>query len=350
MLNGEQIKTFWDEHVLCSLIYNDLFKDSINLLNKTSINNVDLNISWIAQKAYTQSNAFHTDTPDILQFNYQHVPYYSDHHKTKLQHAPKNSNRSDIFTTQALETNEQKNLSRAFNLLRKCSSALVRAKNEQDLLADICRLAIEVGGYKMAWVGFACNNTDKTVKPVAQYGDNTGYLNKAVISWSDTATGNGPTGVAIKTGKTVVNQNVVYNQNFSPWREIALECGLHSSIALPLRIHKKTIGSLVIYSADAYAFSSAEVSLLEEFANDLAFGIKTLRINVEHNAAEKKLEFLAYHDPLTGLPNRRLLSELFNTAVKTADQNNTGIALLFLDLDNFKQINDSLGHNLGDLF
>ncbi len=355
ILNGEHIKVFLDENTLCSVTNNDLFKNDINPLSKTPIHNVGLNISWVAQNSCMQSNDLNTDIPDILQFNYQHLPSYSVHHKAKLQHTQKTSKNSaqkviGVLAAQAQVTNEQKNLTRAFNLLRRCGSALIRAKDEHDLLADICRLAIEVGGYKMAWVGFACNNPEKTIKPVAQYGDYTGYLNKVVVYWSDTAQGNGPSGIAIKTGKTVVNQDVMHNQLFTPWRESALECGLQSSIALPLRIHDKTVGTLAIYSSDAFAFSPAEVSLLEELANDLAFGIKTLRMHVKHNAAEKRLEFLAYHDPLTGLPNRRMLSERFNVAMKEAEQNNTSIALLFLDLDNFKQINDSLGHNLGDLF
>ncbi len=64
--------------------------------------------------------------------------------------------------------------------------------------------------------------------------------------------------------------------------------------------------------------------------------------------AERQVEFLAYRDVLTGLPNRLLLQDRFGQAVAHAERTHSRLALLFLDLDNFKTINDSLGHAVGD--
>lgn len=69
---------------------------------------------------------------------------------------------------------------------------------------------------------------------------------------------------------------------------------------------------------------------------------------MERRAIDDKLEFLAYHDQLTGLPNRLLLHDRFKQALATATRENTMVAVLFLDLDKFKQVNDTLGHEAGD--
>ncbi|MDD2915131.1 MAG: EAL domain-containing protein [Gallionella sp.] len=252
------------------------------------------------------------------------------------------------ITERKLAEQTQKRLNRALKLLSDCNMALVHAVEEHSLLSEICRLVVERGDYMMAWVGFAEHDAEKSVRPVAQYGDERNYLANVDICWADTEHGRGPTGTAIRTGMTDVNQDYLTNPRMAPWRDAALAHGYHSSIALPLSNKKYVLGALTIYSADPDAFGEEEVRLLEELANDLAYGIGTLRTRAEHAAAEKQLEFLAHHDILTGLPNRLLLRDRFDQAAAQADRDHSGVALLFLDLDNFKQVNDTLGHNYGD--
>ncbi|ARU31275.1 hypothetical protein CAP31_05985 [Sulfuriferula sp. AH1] len=242
----------------------------------------------------------------------------------------------------------QNRLNRALRLLSDCNMALVHAEEEHKLLADICQLIVQTGGYMMVWVGYAEQDEAKTVRPVAQFGYEHGYLEQMNVTWADAERGRGPTGTAIRTGATEVNQDYLSNPRMLPWRDAAIQRGYHSSIALPMPGKKHILGALAIYSQDTDAFSPEEVKLLEELASDLAFGIETLRMRAEGEAAEEKLVFLAQHDSLTHLPNYLLLRDRFDQAVVLAQRDGNKVAMLFLDLDNFKHINDSLGHNFGD--
>lgn len=180
---------------------------------------------------------------------------------------------------QAEESLNRKN--RAFRLLGMCNTVLVRAKDEQTFLSEICRLAVEAGGYLLAWVGFAEDDAAKTIRSVAQAGDK-GYLDRTKVTWADTELGRGPTGTAIRTGLTVINQDYITNPQMAPWREAALAQGYHASIALPLNSKKRVLGALTIYAKDASAFGEEEVAMLEKLANDVSHGIETLRARIEH--------------------------------------------------------------------
>lgn len=69
---------------------------------------------------------------------------------------------------------------------------------------------------------------------------------------------------------------------------------------------------------------------------------------LEHEKTQEQIKYIAYHDTLTGLPNRNLLNELLVHSITLAERNNKCMAVLFLDIDGFKMINDSKGHGMGD--
>ncbi len=170
---------------------------------------------------------------------------------------------------------------RALRMVSECNKALIRAEDEPSLLTDVCQKIVDVGGCRLAWVGYAEQDAGKTVRPVAQAGLEGGYLDRLEITWADEARGRGPTGTAIRTGRAVVTRNIPEDPAFAPWREEAMRRGYGSSTALPLQAGGECFGALNIYAQETDAFDEQEVDLLCELADDLAFGILAMRARAE---------------------------------------------------------------------
>jgi PAS domain S-box-containing protein len=195
------------------------------------------------------------------------------------------SHPTEIITTE--EALRKSN--RALQTISECHQALIRTTHEADLLHTICQLVVEVGGYRMAWVGYAEDNEAKTVRPMAQAGFEVDYLEALEITWAATELGRGPTGMAIRTGQPCSAQDMLTEPDFAPWREQALKRGYAASLALPLSSDGQTFGALSIYSDKPAAFDAAETELLTGLANDLARGISALRTRAERKRTEEAL-------------------------------------------------------------
>jgi len=181
-------------------------------------------------------------------------------------------------------------LNRKLQAISNCNQTLLRATDEQSLLDEICRIVCEKAGYRMAFVGYAEHDEATSVRPVAWSGAEEGYLATVGFTWADTELGRGPTGTAIRSGKTCCTEDFARDSRVAPWRERALQHGYRSSIALPLKDeHGNAFGSLTIFSAQPNASTPEEVRLLEELAGDLAFGIVTLRSGAARKRAEEAL-------------------------------------------------------------
>jgi PAS domain S-box-containing protein len=184
-------------------------------------------------------------------------------------------------------------VNRALKVFTECNKALIRATDEKELMNKICRTFVKVGGYRMAWVGMAENDGERRIRPVAQWGDRNGYLRDLEVSWAENEWGGGPTGIAIRTGRPTVVQNVPNDPKWAPWREQALQHGIQSSISLPLLEDGRAFGALIIFAGEPEAFRSEEVELLRELAGDLSYGICTLRMRSESNQMKQERLLLA---------------------------------------------------------
>lgn len=181
---------------------------------------------------------------------------------------------------------------RALRLLSGANQALLKIQDEQELLDAIGKTVVDIGGYRLMWIGYAEHDAEKTVRPVCQAGFGKDYLKSAKITWDDTKQGRGPTGMAIRTGKIQLACDIINDPKMSPWREMAVKHGYHSSVALPLSSNGSTFGALNVYSSERDAFGKSEVETLEELAGNLAFGITHIRMRAQVEERTREIDQL----------------------------------------------------------
>ena len=161
-------------------------------------------------------------------------------------------------------------LNRALRMLSACNEALIHAANEVQLLSNICRLAVEVGGYRTAWVGYAQENDERTIVPMAFSGNekDAAYISKLKIS-----------GRADHSHASSAFCSVALVENIDEQVVDAADHMIdhHGVLCLPLRDNNQMLGVLALYAEDACEVTDAESKLLKEMADDLAFGITNIR-------------------------------------------------------------------------
>ncbi|WP_304546446.1 PAS domain S-box protein [Sulfurimonas microaerophilic] len=178
---------------------------------------------------------------------------------------------------------------RALKTLSAGNLALVHATSEDELLKEVTRVIVERGGYSLAVVDYADDGPDKHLTPVAWHGFSGEEYWLSNLCWKDTGKGILPAGAAVREGVTQIYRDISDPLTCPNWRDAAMERGYVSHISLPLFDGKKPFGALSIYSSQEESFDEEEIHLLEELANDLAYGIGNQRTRA---ASEKHEELL----------------------------------------------------------
>ncbi len=179
-------------------------------------------------------------------------------------------------------------LNRALKTLGTVNHALVYATNEDVLLHTVCH-AIAEDGYQLAWVGYVQHDANKTIKVMTHAGHEAGYLETLDMTWADTERGRAPCGQAVRSRTTQICQNILSDPDWCvAWRNEALKLGYASIISLPLASEEGVFGVLCVHAAETDAFTVGEISLLDEMAADLAFGVAMLRLRLERDRAMKQ--------------------------------------------------------------
>lgn len=236
-------------------------------------------------------------------------------------------------------------LSRVYRLLSHTNQAITRIKDKDVLLQKICEIAVDQGGLKMAWIG---SFNKSLVEPKFFAGSESGYLQKTQMRVDSSELSKGPVGTAAKTKQVACVNNVLTDPNFGPWRKAAIERGYAALAAMPLFFDGNVIAIFTLYSSQKDVFDDEMTQLLRSLSDDISaalFNIHQAKLKAE---AEDTIEKLAFYDPLTKLANRRLLMDRLHQAIISANRHAEQVAVLLFDLDNFKTVNDSLGHDHGD--
>ena len=180
-------------------------------------------------------------------------------------------------------------LNRTLRAHSHSDQAMMRAATEAEYMQQVCNIIVQDCGHAMVWIGFAEEDEARSVRPVAYASFEEGYLETLHITWADTERGRGPTGTAIRTGKPSFCRNMLTDPDFAPWRAEALKRGYAASLVLPLLDQGRAFGALTIYFREPDPFTEDEINLLSGLADDLTYGIKTLRLRAAHALSEAAL-------------------------------------------------------------
>jgi diguanylate cyclase (GGDEF)-like protein/PAS domain S-box-containing protein len=231
-------------------------------------------------------------------------------------------------------------LNRVHTVLSGINTLIVRVHDRDELFREACRIAVEEGGFRMSMIAIVDRSTLKIV-PVASVGKHEELLThiKGILSSSEDAS-NTMVARAIKEKKIFVSNDsqsdpqVLFSNKYA-------ESGVHSVAVFPLIVSGEAVGVLALYAREREFFHEEEIKLLTELASDTAFAI-------DHIEKQEQLDYLAYYDVLTGLANRTLFLDRAAQYMRSAVSSGHKLAMFLIDLERFKNINDSLGRLAGD--
>jgi diguanylate cyclase (GGDEF)-like protein len=158
----------------------------------------------------------------------------------------------------------------------------------------------------------------------------------------------GPCISAYRTGKQVLLDDLSTCTTFPAFAPRAVAGGLAAVYSFPMWHERQALGALDLYSDVPGLLTRRQVAAGQTLADVATVYVLHAQNRVRSRLAEAELLRQAITDPLTGLANRRLLIDHLDLALAGSRRTGRSVAVLFLDLDNFKAVNDNLGHAAGD--
>ena len=172
-------------------------------------------------------------------------------------------------------------LNRTLSAISTCRQVMIREIDEKRLIQKFCRILVDIGAYRMAWIGYTEDGAPGTVTPAAQAGYQNGNLIAVSSSWAETAVS--PAARAIRNRHSAIVSDVFGDPLFAPLQAEATRHEYASIIALPLSANHQILGALTLYAEKPDAFGTEEARLLTELADDIAYGINAIRYTGDKN-------------------------------------------------------------------
>ncbi|KIO48620.1 EAL domain-containing protein [Nitrosospira sp. NpAV] len=234
-------------------------------------------------------------------------------------------------------------LNRIYSVLSGINTTIVRVRGRQELFDKACRIAVVHGQFVFSWIGIFDAGT-QSITPMAKAGRDDGYLSQ--INLTNVINSPGDSWLiaeALKWVKPAIcnDLTLITHEDMRTWHAAALDRGYRSEVVLPLVLDSHLVGIFVLYAPETGCFDEEEMALLIEMAGDISFAM-------DHLEKEERINYLAFFDGVTDLPNRALFVDRVDQRIRTMRHDHEILSVIILDLERFSSINESLGHQAGD--
>ncbi len=235
-----------------------------------------------------------------------------------------------------------------YNILSQTNELIINNYEQDELFNEICDICTQESSLSLAFIGML--DDEQNIDIVASSGKAQKYL--STLSLTSNPKNNqrslGLAGKAIFENRNIIIDDII-GDGSSLFFEVAKDYNLHSVAAYPIRKFNEVVGVAVLYANDINFFEKDIVILFDKMTGDISFALEKLHHEEEREVKAKDLIYQAQHDTLTSLGNRLLFNERLNYSIMTKNRTDIKGAVIFIDLDNFKPVNDTYGHHLGDL-
>ena len=239
-------------------------------------------------------------------------------------------------------------LTRMLAALSSTNEAIMRAKSRAELFNLVCEGTADGGKFTSTFIAMAQAGSD-LLDIVASAGPTAELTRYAKISVSESIPeGRGLCGRAFRSRQPRISNDYLADQRGEAFQDLMRANQAKSAAAFPLFSHHQPVGTIGFISVELDTFTPEFTDLLQRLADNISFALGNFDLADEKATADERIEYLASHDSLTDLPNREMFNRLLHFTIEAARRFQRRFAVLFIDLDRFKIINDSLGHEAGD--